>query len=533
MSEAIPEKQDLVLRPYSPPPETRDRARRRIVVAAAVFCFFYGAFFALTAPYLIIPMLAPLVVMGAFIIWALPQSLNPPLKLLEGLFFAFLIGLVMWPNYLAIALPGLPWVTVVRLTSAPMALILLICWSTSLEFRNEITKIIAVHRYIFLSIFSFIAYQAISIIFSENKGSSTDIFINAQTSCAAGLFVGCYLFSKPGRARQFSVILCVTAAILSGIGLLEYKMDRILWAGHIPSFLKVQSETVQKILAGTSRGIGPHRVQVTFSTALGLSEFLGGIAFPFFGFIILTSKANWVRILAVMGVPVVVLAIVLTQARVGLIGVVGTLLLYPAILVARQWRLNPNNLSAASGLFLSPLFVLAAGSAGLAIPGIRIRLLGGGQAQLSNLARQVQWHMGVPKILKSPWGHGIGQGATALGYYTPGGFLTIDSYTLRLGMEYGVVGLILFYFIFCSAIYFGALTAIDVKVNKHTDPIAIPLTISIVNYLVIATVFAQEENLAMIYAILGCLFAQASMPRETPIESNKPASPINLETGPS
>ena len=50
-------------------------ARLMFVGGLAFFCLLYGFFFALTAPYLIVPMMTPLAVLALLVIWALP---SPP-----------------------------------------------------------------------------------------------------------------------------------------------------------------------------------------------------------------------------------------------------------------------------------------------------------------------------------------------------------------------------------------------------------------------------------------------------------------------
>src|SRR3546814_9768945 len=70
------------------------------------------------------------------VIWALPETDWAPTKTLAWLLIAFLIALPLWPNYLAIALPGMPWITLLRIIGAPMILLLLIALSVSAEFRR-------------------------------------------------------------------------------------------------------------------------------------------------------------------------------------------------------------------------------------------------------------------------------------------------------------------------------------------------------------------------------------------------------------
>ena len=68
--------------------------------------------------------LLPLAALGLLVIWTLPEVRWAPTRTLRWAFYASFIGLICWPNYLAISLPGLPWITVIRLTT-PATLTLL------------------------------------------------------------------------------------------------------------------------------------------------------------------------------------------------------------------------------------------------------------------------------------------------------------------------------------------------------------------------------------------------------------------------
>src|SRR3546814_13059772 len=84
------------------------------------------------------PFLVPVIALGLLVIWALPETDWAPTKTLAWLLIAFLIALPLSPNYLAIALPGMPWITLFRITGAQMILLLLIALSVSSEIRREL-----------------------------------------------------------------------------------------------------------------------------------------------------------------------------------------------------------------------------------------------------------------------------------------------------------------------------------------------------------------------------------------------------------
>jgi hypothetical protein len=497
------------LKPYAGAVRPGNWARRLSIGGFFLFCIVYGGAFALLFPFLAIPLVIPLAVLAGTAVWALPDMTKAPVRLLDFLFFSFLVALVMWPNYLAIALPGLPWITVQRLIGLPLALVLLVCVSVSSSFRGQLSAALQATPLIWKLICTFVFIQVLSIVFSADKGDSVDKLITALTTWIAVFFCSTFVNTRNGRLEFFAGLICVMAVALGVMGIFEHRADRVLWAGHTPSFLQVNDENVERILAGTSRVEGQaHRVQATYSTSLGLGEYVA-LAMPFLFYFATGRYPAILRMAAIAAVPLLVLTVVFTQARVGFVGILISVLVYPFTWLFLLWRRNPKSLLAASAMFFSPVLLGAALVTTYVVPGIRVRMWGGGREQLSTQARVDQFHMGVPKLMSHPWGYGIGQGATALGYANPAGVLTIDSYSLRLAMEYGIVGLIVFYAVFVAALYYASRGALAAPQDNREAKLFVPIGIALLSFIVIKSVFAQEDNQSLVFMLLGMLAALA------------------------
>jgi hypothetical protein len=98
-------------------------------------------------------------------------------------------------------------------------------------------------------------------------------------------------------------------------------------------------------------------------------------------------------------------------------------------------------------------------------------------------------------------------GASALGNYTPGGILTIDSYYLAVGLEYGILGFIVYYGMLLLAIRYGAKYSVNVHKYDREYAFLIPITIALTNFLIIKSVFSQQDNHPLIFMMLGMLVA--------------------------
>ncbi len=496
-----------IMKPYTRDHQARGHRRWRslVVVLMGAFCFIYGMAWALFAPYLIVLMAMPPALLSLVVIWALPDTKTAPTRALVAFFFAFFVGMVMWPNYLALALPGLPWITVARLTGFPMAFMLLLCTAMSEEFRSRVATSLSATPWILRFLLTFLVIQTVLIAASRSPFFSLDRYFIFQTNFTAIFFAACYVFVVPGRVTRMASLLWIMAISLGVIGIIEQREQHVPWVGHIPSFLQIEGERIQAILMGARRaGDGIYRVQATYSPSLGLAEYLA-LCMPFvmhFGF---TTKSPWVRLAAIASVPFMLYIVLITGSRLGMVGCLASFLLYTLIWSLLRWRQSKESLLEPAIALGYPAVFTVVMAATLFIGRIRTVVWGNGAATSSNMGRQIQMNMGLPKIWHHPWGYGPGTGASTLGYFDIGGLLTIDSYFLNVALEYGVVGFIVYYGIFAIAVAYGAYLVLKfVRLTRELTFI-IPAIISIANFIIIKSVFSQEDNHPVVFMILGMI----------------------------
>ena len=112
------------------------------------------------------------------------------------------------------------------------------------------------------------------------------------------------------------------------IAIVEMKVQKVLWVDNIPSFFKIDDPAVIRTLSSTTRGAnGAYRTKATFTTALGLAEYLA-ILTPFFIHLIFTSKKFILKAICLIALPVSFYSILTTNARLGVIGFLASILLY-------------------------------------------------------------------------------------------------------------------------------------------------------------------------------------------------------------
>ena len=79
------------------------------------FCVFLGVFYGfwgtVLPPAFIILLIIPFLIFALLVLWLLPDTGDAPERTLKRLLLAFTAVTFLWPNYLAIVLPGLPWLS--------------------------------------------------------------------------------------------------------------------------------------------------------------------------------------------------------------------------------------------------------------------------------------------------------------------------------------------------------------------------------------------------------------------------------------
>jgi hypothetical protein len=420
--------------------------------------------------------------------------------------FALFAALVAWPNYLAITLPGLPWITVSRLIGTPMVILLFVSLSISPPFRARLAAVLADSPAVWKCLIIFTILQGLSIAFTSQFGVSISKYVVHLTNETAAFFLCAYLFRRPGRAELWGALIWGFAIFVGFIGLREFREERVLWAGHVPRFLLPQDDVVMRILAGSSRATtGEYRAQSVFTTSLGFSEFMA-LAIPFpLHFAVSSFYKPWIRIAGALSIPFMVVVILDTGSRLGLLGFFLGTMLYLLLWALRLQRRSPGNLIAPTVIVAYPALFSAFIVASLFIGRIKAKVWGMGQYDDSNQARIDQWHMGIPKIITHPLGHGVGVGAEALGYVNLGGTLTIDSYYLAVAMEYGIVGFIAFFSVFVLSALHGARYSLMIDEEDHDIAFLLPLTVAVIAFLAMKAFFAQDDNNPVVFMMVGIM----------------------------
>ena len=117
--------------------------------------------------------------------------------------------------------------------------------------------------------------------------------------------------------------------------------------------------------------------------------------------------------------------------------------------------------------------------------------------------------------------HGPGRGAEALGFVTPGGLVTIDTYLLSVVLDYGVMGFMLFFGMMFAAFLLMVRLAITLtpgpSPQQREASFVLPLCAMLAAFFMIKTVLSQEENHAILFMAYGAVTVLAYRARGSQI----------------
>ncbi len=502
----------FVLPQYTRSPVAPSRVRRGLtLVAQLALAAGYGVAAVALPPSLVFILVVPVGVCLALVLWLMPDRGVFPLGGVERSYWVVLVLTVIWPNYLAMVLPGLPWMTPTRLALFVLTVLFLYSVSTSALLRHHLMTVVRMSRPFWVCLLLFQVSLFITIPLSHQPGTSAKMVANDELRLLQVLFVGCLLFARRGRAtRTIAVILAL--AVVCGIdGFLENRLEYPPWAHHIPSFMRVDDALLANVLGSQARSAdGLYRVRGPFGNSLIFAEFLA-LCMPFVLHWLLTGRSLLLRF-AMAGVGLFLIAtILITHSRLGLVGSLVAVAAYVPLWGFRQWRSQSTSIIGPAMLFGAPVAALMLVGLILSSHSLTTRVFGGGAQAASNEARGQQLRMAVPKILANPIGHGRGTSGEVINFVSIGGMITVDNDFLTTLVDIGVPGAIGFYGVFVVGGWLGL--RVFLRTRDRENELAGPLAAACAVFIVSKLVLSEEYNHSLAFLLLGMLMVLVARDR--------------------
>lgn len=500
---------------------------RKFMLAVGIFTFFYSALFTLMPRFMSIIMLVPVGVLWLMVIWALPVGRYRPGRVLSALFLGYSFSLLMIPSYIGINIPGLPWITTVRLFGGPAILLLLVYGSTSQPFREQMLAMLRSEKAITGCIVAFAIIQLLSILMSDYPAMTFEKVVNNQIAWTGMFFIALWHFRRIESLRRWVWMYLVCMFLLAILAIVESRYQRILWANSIPDLLLIKDEVVEAILAGSTRFYGGYRVTGTSTTPLSFAE-LHALTIPFALYLMDKLRTLKGIVAGLLMIALSTTTIFLTDARLGIVSSLAGLLVYGFYFFYHRWRFTRTSLIAPAGVAFYPVAAAVFVAASILIGRIRIYVWGhSGQAESTD-ARFEQARMAMGKIIESPLiGFGASRGGPKVGWVSPSGKLSIDSYYVSILMDYGILGFVAFYGLFIIAI--GKAFQIAFARNDDLGKLAAAWGTYLLIFLTSKAVLSQELNHPLIFigfAAVVALSAHARADAPAPVRTGRRQGPL-------
>ncbi len=478
------------------------------VAAAALLGAIYGHFFAKLPPDYLLVLLAPISVVALLVIWVLPDRDTAPTKAMSRLLLAFFAVSVAWPDYLALQLPGLPWISFRRLFLLPTILVLLICVSTNAAFRKDIRETLNAEPLIWKFLAGFVVMQFLSIAGAPSPAAAIKNFVNYQLAWTGIFFASAYVFRNIDIAQRFLKIFFMATMMVGLIAILETMNVGVLWRDHVPSFLQVDLETMTGTMTSAMRN-GLYRAKSVYGQPLPFAEIMA-YSTPVILYFIFTAKNLWAKIVLIGLDLLLVYVLTLPQSRLGMIGYLISHALFIGVWSGRIWLRNKYSLMGPMITLSYPLAVIALAGAVMTVGPLREKVMGGGDTLNSDQARKQQKRSAAGVILSNPViGHGPRQAANVLGFVAYGR-VTLDNYFLWIALDYGLIGFGIYYGLFLIVIHRMFMISIR-DIDRNNNMALVALT-TFASFVMIKAVLSEEDNHSMIFMMLG--FAMAIIWRE-------------------
>lgn len=442
-------------------------------------------------------LLCGLIVVGMF---AMPRRLTYDDRLCWGLLLVFLALYSLYPHYISIRLPGLPWISPIRLALVSLLFVWLYALRASLTMQSNLARYVRENRLFFILLAVYIGAQTLSIPTAQGPAQAFSKFLLFQLYWTFPLLAILSLLSSGGRLRTIALAFVALALFQCLIGFIEARIERVVWIDLLPPGFSADDETLQVYLSGWVRAEA-YRVKGSFSVSLIYAEFLV-MMLPFALFTAIDGRGWWVRALGAVTALAILPAQFLSGSRLGMVGTLVVFLFLLTIYVLRFWRSNRRSPMGPALVMLLPLAFLTFAVAFVSSPRLQTMTIGGGQHQDSTATRMVQIEMGLPRIAERPvFGHGIGLGAEALGYRNLAGNPVIDNYMLSMLLEVGLVGFVAYFGMIAWSIWQGAKLYLDPRAGPARIGGAIALALSA--FIVIKLVLSQTDTHTMVFVMMA------------------------------
>jgi O-antigen ligase len=456
----------------------------------------------------ILPPIAPIGVLAIpvlLLMWATPELRRVPLNTLSKAFYAVLFAEACIPYYYAVQIPGLPWLTVRRIFVLTLIVLFAVTIAGSKSARRRISETLSIHQPLAICIVGYVMMCVISIFTARYPEMALSSLAEFTFNWFVPAFACMIVVESMDDVRSLLKLIAYFFLIVTAIGVIDFIGERNYAIDIIPRPLLERMMEAYPIFAEIvnmhSVRNGYYRALSVFVEPLSFGE-CAAICAPIGGYFMLHGEKARERALGVLVIVAALTSLFVSGARGGSVAFLASMPIVFVLWVLRQARFNPASMAAPLGgavAFLSTSLLI-----GLvfAWPRLHNMVLGGGDTESSDMTRFQQASLAIPKIIANPvTGYGIGNAAEVIGFYSPGGKLSVDTSILTLLVETGVPGLLLYF----GMMGFGtfAMARLYVTNKDREASVGAALGCSFIAYAVYRIVLSQRENQWLLFILVS------------------------------
>ncbi len=424
------------------------------------------------------------------------KASNPPFYKLVTVFLAMRI---LWPSYIAVVLPGLPWITPPRLVLGVMLLVMLVHFPQSSETRRRVMDVLGHDRFVFRSFMLFLALAFLLVPFAGNPFETLDFTAQRLVLNLAPMVLAAWLFASINQVSRVFRVLNIVLVITMLITIVENYMQMPPWANFIPSFMKIDPVLLEQVLSPQARiGDARYRIRSTFPVVGYYSQFVG-ILMPMLLFS-LTRMRGPKLILALLTVPLLLQTVWYVNSRTAFVALFMSVFGFGGMVLLRNIIYPKTRDTLKTGFLVALVLVALAGLSG-AIAGshrLQVYTFGGVQHSNSNETRDQQWANTWNQLQSNPIGVGMGNSPSFVGTTNiklP--FPIVDSLWINQLVDVGVVGFLAFYACLLRLVWLGIITFI--RADTEEEQWAGGLAISVLIFVTTSYVISHYDNLYLVF----------------------------------
>lgn len=482
-------------------------AKLSLLLIGAFLAVFTGLFVAVGGTLALKFVSVPIAFFTVVILWLLPdvkKASEPPF---EKLLVALMATRILWPSYVAVVLPGLPWLTPPRLLLGAVLVLMLVHFSQNAESRRRVMQVLGHDPATFRLFSLFIGIAFFLVPFQGDPLDTLDFTAQRLVLNLAPMVVAAWLFVNAERitpvVRTMNIVLVITMLIT----LVENAMSMPPWAMNIPSFMKIDPMMLDVILSPQARiGDSRYRIRSTFPVVGYYSQYVG-LIMP----MLIYSMLKWrgpKLVLVLLVVPLLLQTAWFINARTAFIALFMTLFGFGGLIMARNIIYPKTKDALKTGMLIAFVLALLAIVAGALAGSHRLQMytFGGVQHAGSNDTRDQQWANTWVQLRSNPIGVGMGNSPTYVGTTNSKvPFPIVDSLWINQLVDVGIVGFFAFYLCLLRLTWVGIITFL--RAGSEAEEWSGALAMSTLIFITTSYVISHYDNLHLVFIVAAATLA--------------------------